>query len=119
MGESRELKYLLQKYEDASGQKINIDKSSIFFSPNTTPEVKEEIFATLGPMQDSRHSKYLGLPSFIGRLKKQVFSILKERIGQKLVGWKGKLLSLGGKEILIKAVAQAILTYTMSYFLLP
>ena len=88
-GESKELKFLLQKYEDASVQKINTNKSSIFFNPNTALEVKEEIFATLGPMQDSRHSKYLGLPSFIGRSKMQVFSILKERIGQKLVGWKG------------------------------
>ena len=53
----------------------------------------------------------------------QVFSILKERIGQKLVGWKGRLLSIwgvgGGREILIKAVAQAIPTYTMSCFILP
>ena len=70
-------------------------------------------------MNDSRHTKYLGLPSFIGRSKKQVFSTLKERVGQKLVGWKGKLLFMGGKEILIKAVAQAIATYTMSYFQLP
>ena len=67
--------------------------------------VKEEIFAILGPMQDLRHSKHLGLPSFIGRSKKQVFAILKERVGRKLAGWKGKLLSMGGKEILIKAVA--------------
>ena len=86
VGESRELKHIIQKYKEASGQKINTDKSSIFFSPNTTQEAKEEIFATLGPIQDSRHTKYLGLPSFIGRLKKQVFFILKERNGQKLVG---------------------------------
>ena len=75
--------------------------------------------ANLGPIQDTRHTKYLGLPSFIGRSKMQVFAILKERIGQKLAGWKGKLLSMGGKEILIKAVAQAIPTYTMGCFLLP
>jgi len=77
------------------------------------------IFSILGPMQDLRHTKYLGLPSFIGRSKKQVFAVLKERVGQKLKGWKGKLLSMGGKEILIKAVAQAIPIYTMSCFQLP
>ena len=91
----------------------------MIFSPNTPQSIKEKIFAILGPMQDSSYSKYLGLPSFIGRSKKQVFATLKERVGWKLAGWKGKLLSMGGKEILIKAVAQAIPTYTMSCFQLP
>ena len=40
-------------------------------------------------------------------------------MGKKLEGWKKKILSKAGKGILIKAVAQAIRTYTMSYFKLP
>jgi len=72
----------------------------------------------LGPMQDTRHGKYLGLSSIIGRSKTEVFAEVKEKVRRKLVGWKGKLLSIGGKEILIKAVAQAVPTYTMSYFLI-
>ena len=69
-------------------------------------------------MQDTRHGKYLGLSSIIGRSKTEVFAEVKEKVRRKLVGWKGKLLSIGGKEILIKAVAQAVPTYTMSYFLI-
>ena len=65
--ECQELKLILQKYEDASGQKINTEKSSILFSTNTIQNTKDAIFSILGLVNDSRHTKYLGLPSFIGR----------------------------------------------------
>ena len=100
-------------------KKINPDKSSVFFSPNTPSAAKDEILNILGPMQDSWHKKYLGLPSLIGKSKTQVFAEIKERVGKKLAGWKEKLLSIGGREIPIKAMAQAVPTYTMSCFQLP
>ena len=66
-----------------------------------------------------QHEKYLGLPSLVGRSKWNTFQQLKERLANKLAGWKEKLLSSASKEILIKAVAQAVPAHTMSYFLLP
>ena len=48
-------------------KKINPDKSSVFFSPNTPSAAKDEILNILGPMQDSWHKKYLGLLSLIGK----------------------------------------------------
>ena len=110
---------ILNRYKEASGQKINIDKSSVFFSSKTPQDLRESILNILGPMQDSRHNKYLGLPSMIGKSKAQVFAEVKDRVAKKLTGWKGKLLSIGGREILIKVVAQAVPTYTMSCFQLP
>ena len=89
---------ILNKYEEASRQKINTDKSSIFFSPNTPQELRESILNILDPMQNSKHNKYLGLPSIIGRSKAQVFAEVKDRVAKKLAGWKGKLLSIGGRE---------------------
>ena len=59
-------------------------------------------------MQDSRHSKYLSLPSIIGKSKNEVFVEIKEKVGRKLSGWKEKMLSMEGNEILIKVVAQAV-----------
>ena len=96
-----------------------IARSSFFFSQNTTNEKRGEFLSILGPMQDSRHGKYLGLPSVIRKSKIQVFAKIKGKVAKKLSGWKEKMLSLGGKEILIKVVAQVIPTYTMNYFLLP
>ena len=48
-----------------------------------------------------------------------MFAEVKERVGKKLAGWKEKMLSMGGNEVLIKAVAQAVPIYTMNCFLLP
>lgn len=55
----------------------------------------------------------------VGHVKKKSFSIIKERIWKKLKRWKEKLLSQVGREILVKAMIQAIPTYTMSCFKLP
>ena len=62
---------------------------------------------------------YLGLPFLVGRSKRNTFSQLKQRVSNKLARWKEKLLLNARKEILIKAVAQAIPSYTMSCFKLP
>ena len=58
----------------------------------------------------------MGLPAFVGRAKKHSFVYINERIWKKLQGWKEKLLSQAGREVLIKSVIQAIPTYSMSCF---
>ena len=89
------------------------------FSQNTPIEIRREVLEILGPMDELRQGKYLGLPLVIGKSKNQVFAEIKEKMGKKLSGWKEKMLSVGGKEVLIKAVTQAIPTYSMSCFQLP
>ena len=63
---------VLQLYEAASGQKINANKSSVIFSNNTPDDRRCEVLNMLGPMQDNRHKKYLGLPSIIGKSKVEI-----------------------------------------------
>jgi hypothetical protein len=63
--------------------------------------------------------RYLGLPALIGSFRVSSFNSIKGRIWTKLNGWKGKLLTHAGKEILLKTIIQAIPTYTMSVFRLP
>ena len=60
--------------------------------------------------------KYLGLPMARGKSKVNTFKELQERITKRVMGWKEKFISKAGREILIKTIAQAILTYTMSIF---
>ena len=51
--------------------------------------------------------------------KREVFGAIKDRVWQKVQGWKAKTLSVGGKEVLLKASAQVVPTYAMSLFQLP
>ena len=106
----------LYQYEQASGQSIHRGKTNIFFSSNTLSQTQVAISTFLGVPVTQRYEHYLGLPSLIGCAKKKLFSIIKERIWKKLKRWKEKLLSQAGREILVKAVIQAIPTYTMSCF---
>ena len=103
----------------ASSQCINLEKSSVFFSSNTMRVQRDWIKNALGVKEVEKFESYLGLPMLIGRSKYQVFSFLKERVWKKIRGWKGKLLSKAGKEVLIKAMAQSIPTYMMGVFQLP
>ncbi|XP_075649604.1 uncharacterized protein LOC142620050 [Castanea sativa] len=113
------LEQILVTYEKASGQQLNREKTSLFFSHNTPQEPKEYIQHLFGADVIKQHETYLGLPSLVGKSKKNTFHALKEKLDNKLSGWKEKMFSQAGKEILIKAVAQAIPTYTMSVFKLP
>ena len=119
VSECVKIQSILYRYELASGQSINRVKTNVFFSSNTNPRTREAITNFLGIPVSQNYEFYLGLPSLVGRAKKKSFSLIKERIWKKLKGWKESLLSQAGREVLVKAVIQAIPTYTMSCFKLP
>ncbi|KAL0359737.1 UNVERIFIED_CONTAM: hypothetical protein Sangu_0823100 [Sesamum angustifolium] len=103
----------------ASGQAINLQKSSVAFSRNTPPEVQRHLAEVLGIRLENKQEKYLGLPSMAFRSKRALFASLKDRIWKRIHGWHEKTLSQAGKAILIKSVVQAFPSYAMSCFRLP
>ena len=117
--ECQQLIIILEQYERASGQAINRDKMTLFFSKNTRAEVKDIIQGMLGAQVMTDCEKYLGLPMLPGKSKVNTFRGLKEKITKRVMGWKEKFISKVRREILIKTVAQAIPTYTMGIFKLP
>jgi hypothetical protein len=94
-------------------------KLPYFFSKNTRQAFRNHISAIVGSPSVQSYEKYLGLPALVGRNKRQAFSSIQGRVRNKLHGWKEKFLSQSGKEVLIKAVVQAIPTYSMNIFQLP
>ena len=64
---------ILDKYEEASGQKVNRSKTSLFFSNSILEEVKHEIKVKFGVLEIIHYEKYLWLPFLVGKRKKREF----------------------------------------------
>ena len=105
-------------YERTTGQFINPAKCSILFGTCCGDNDKQEVVHTLQVQTVGFDDKYLGLPTPSGRMSKGKFQNLQEQLTKRILQW-GEAASQGGKEILIKAVAQSLPTYIMGVFRLP
>lgn len=92
-------------------------RSPVFVSNNVNDWGKNLVSKKMNVPFSTDMKKYLGLPNRVGRKKKRAFQHLKDRLRQKINSWSIRVLSLGGKEVFIKAVLQAIPIYTMACFL--
>lgn len=64
------LKNILQLYEVALGESINIFKSAMFFSPNVGYDLSLFLTSILGVNRVYNLGHYLGLPSYL--IKEQI-----------------------------------------------
>ncbi|KAH9741755.1 putative reverse transcriptase/RNA-dependent DNA polymerase [Citrus sinensis] len=115
----RNLKAIFDCYAAASGQIFNYEKSSMFCSGKLPAKQITAIKNIFQLKMVSKYEKYLGLPSMIGRKKMSFFNEVKLKVLSKISNWQNKFFSSGGKEVLIKAIAQAVPAYAMSVFKLP
>ncbi|KAK2642451.1 hypothetical protein Ddye_024214 [Dipteronia dyeriana] len=113
------IRHILETYAAALGQTINYEKSVMCFSRAVNWSEGDRLASLIGVRHVRCHERYLGLPIFNCRNKKQLFNGIKDRVWSKIKGWKSKTLSVAEKEILIKAIIQAIPTYSMGLFRLP
>ncbi|KAM6600830.1 hypothetical protein CsatA_020439 [Cannabis sativa] len=117
--EARQVLSLLRLFEEASGQKVNLHKSSAFFSSNTRADTRNRICNLMRIQEAGEDNMYLGLPSIVGPNKNAVLGFLKERMKKRINSWEGRFLSRAGKEVLIKSVVQSLPSYAMNVFLFP
>lgn len=79
-GEIEVINEILSLYEEALGQCITLEKSSIFFNSKTSLIQREVVKVHLGVKEVERFESYLGLPTLIRRAKYQTFAYLKDKI---------------------------------------
>lgn len=70
---AREIKAILNIYEKASGQAVNLRKSAITFGKKVKPENKRQVRNILNIHNDGGGGKYLGLPEQFGTKKGEIF----------------------------------------------
>jgi hypothetical protein len=73
------LKSVLQKYEESSGQRVNLDKSSIFFGKGYGEGERVGLKGAIGINNEALSERYLGLPTVVGRSKNGAFKHLTDR----------------------------------------
>ncbi|KAK6130788.1 hypothetical protein DH2020_035476 [Rehmannia glutinosa] len=74
----------VQLYEKISGPIVNVEKSRVFFIPNTPADSCQSITLLLHIPEVERHGKYLGLPMIIGNNKHQIFTSIIDRVWTRL-----------------------------------
>lgn len=109
----------LESFCTASGQKVSLEKSKIFFSENVSREAARLISEASGISVTRNLGKYLGMPVLLKRINKDTFGEVLERMTSRLAGWKSRTLSLAGRLTLTKAVLSSIPVHTMSTICLP
>ncbi|WMV12183.1 hypothetical protein MTR67_005568 [Solanum verrucosum] len=98
---------LLNKYQLASGQEVNRDKSFFLTHHKTDNLLNRRIKRWTGFTQSSFPFNYLGCPIYTGAKKICYFSDISKKILNKIAGWQGRLLSSGGKAVIIKHILQS------------
>ncbi|WVZ54678.1 hypothetical protein U9M48_005442 [Paspalum notatum var. saurae] len=116
--EAVNLKLVLSVFEQLSGHKINFHKSEVFLF-GEAKFYKEEYIQLFGCKEGVFPFKYLGIPMHHKKLFNKDWIEVEERFQKKLGSWKGKLLSTGGRLVLINSVLSSLPMFMFSFFETP
>ncbi|KAG7583540.1 Reverse transcriptase zinc-binding domain [Arabidopsis suecica] len=86
LDQCRFLQETLNRYGAATGQVINLSKSSISFGVKVDPLLKVSIQTLMGIFKEGGAGTYLGMPECFSGSKVELLSFLKDRLKAKLSG---------------------------------
>jgi hypothetical protein len=109
--------HILSIFAQASGLVTNMGKTQYF--PIRCENVDMDFLSSSERVISTFPCLYLGLPLNIRKTTRTSFQYLVQKIGNRLPGWKKGLLSYPDRELLVKYVLSAILTYYLTVFKLP
>ena len=114
---ARNLKLLLYAFETMSGLKINFEKTEVVLIQDDV--MKQKDYADLFNCQMCKWPIiYLGAPVCARRITVAEMKFLDEKLKNKMGGWMGGSMSIGGRVIKIDSCLASTVVYQMSLGLL-
>ncbi|GKV28903.1 hypothetical protein SLEP1_g37891 [Rubroshorea leprosula] len=112
------VKCIMRVFELIFGLKINFDKS-LLYALNVEEEWVEKTAWSLNCRRGPLPFKYLEIPIGGNHRRLTFWRPLIQGFKNKLVSWKGKLLSFGGRVTLVNSVLSSLSVFFVSFFLVP
>jgi hypothetical protein len=119
VSQARVVSEVLERFCSMSGLKISLDKSKFCTSAGVCRRRRNDIAAVTQIHATDRFEKYLGFKMFYGRVRKQDFSEVYDRVTAKLAYWKSRLLNKPGRVVLANSVISSLPSYNMQINWLP
>ena len=110
---------VLEEFCSVTGQKINYEKSKVYFSPVVSVEDRADLTHQLGISETNNLGNYLDFPLRHKGRNRNEFQFVIDKVQAKLAGWKTNCLSLAGILVLLKATVTPIVEYYMQCCKLP
>ena len=116
--QAKELKLILSAFEQLLGLKINFYKSELFCY-DAAKDCELEYARLFGCRLGDFPFKYLVIPMNHVKLSNKDWACIEERFQKKLSSWKGKLLLVGGRLVLINLVLTSLAMFMLLFFEIP
>lgn len=115
---AKNLKLVLSSFEQLLGLKVNFHKSELYCYGKSR-EYESEQAQLFGCNTGSTPFKYIGIPMHQRKLSNTNWNIIEEKFQEKLASWKGELLLVGGRLVLVNSVLTSLAMYMLSFFEIP
>jgi hypothetical protein len=110
-------KHILQLFGEAAGLITNLDKTEYF--PIRCQNINIGDIIGLDQNVAAFPCSYLGLPLHFKKLPKSAIQSIVHKIGNRLPGWKRKLMTYPGRELLVKTILSSMPTHFLTVYKLP
>jgi hypothetical protein len=107
------IKLLLSAFDNLSWLKINFHKSKLFCYSDAK-QMEGHYTNLFGCGLGQYPFRYLGISMYHKKISNADWKVIEEKFEKKLSYWKGKLLSYGGRLVLINSVLSSIAMFMLS-----